>query len=286
MLQEKVGFIGLGTMGKPMAENVLRKGFDTVVYDVRSEPVSALKKLGAKVARSPQEVGELSNIVIIMVRDSTQAEKVILGEKGTLNGVKEGSIIIVMSTVEPSFCEKMAKIAMGKGVGLLDAPVSGGANAAAARTLTIIVGGEEHLVKKCHPVLEAIGNRIFYVGSIGMGQIVKLANNIISHSSYFATTEAIALVTKAGISLERFLEIVRVSSGNTWAAQNQNWHSWWSRKMKVPGGQDSMALVYKDLHLALDISKSLGINPTYLEAIAQLDITKLISNVPSGVSKE
>ncbi|MFC1905047.1 NAD(P)-dependent oxidoreductase [Chloroflexota bacterium] len=277
-MKEKVGFIGLGNIGEPMAENLVRKGFDIIVYDVRKEPLDALQKLGARVATSPKEVGEVSNFVIVMVRDRAQAEEVILAENGILAGAREGSIVIISSTLEPSFCQQVAKTAAAKGVGVIDAPVTGGmAGRAATGMLTLMVGGEQQLVDKSRPVLEAIGNNIFHIGGIGTGQIVKLANNMISLSSYLATTEAIALAVKGGVDFERLLEVIRTGSGSTYAAQGQTWISWYRLKSGTP---DHLNITYKDANLALKVSKDLGLDLYHQEAVTALDITKILKNIP------
>ena len=283
-MREKIGFIGLGNIGKPMAENLVRKGLDPVVYDVRKEPLDALQKLGARVATSAKDVGELSNFIVVMVQDSAQAEVVVLAKDGVLAGARKGSTVIISSTVEPSFCQRVAKIAAEKGVGVIDAPVSGGsAGRAAAGTLSLMVGGEKQLVDQCRPILEAMGENIYYVGSIGMGQVVKLANNMINISSKIATTEAIRLATKAGVEVERFLEIIRSSSGSTYVAQGHNWFTWIRKKTETP---EHLAVTYKDIRLALEVARDLGIDLPHHEAVANLDMAKLVRNVPHGIVKE
>jgi 3-hydroxyisobutyrate dehydrogenase-like beta-hydroxyacid dehydrogenase len=271
----------VGLIGKPMAENLLKKGLDLLVYDISREPLDALQKIGAEIARSPKEVGELADIVIIMVRDSKQAETVILGKDGVLEGAGKGTIIVVTSTLEHTFCQRVAGIAAEKGVGLIDAPVSGGARGAIAGTLTIMVGGDPGLFEKCRPVLEAVGKNIFYIGGIGMGQLVKIGNNMITNSSYFATTEAIAMVTKAGVDLERFLEVVRQSSGNTFAAQTPSWINWYH--LKHDDIHNSLGITQKDLDLAVDMSRDLGLELAHLQSMAKLDVSELVRHVPDEV---
>jgi len=279
MSKEKVGFIGLGIMGKSMAGNLIRRGFDIVVYNRSREPLEALQNLGAKVAASSKEVGELCNIIIVMVFSAEQAEEVILGKEGLLEGVRNGSLIVIMSTVGPSFCNRAAKMAAEKGVGLIDAPVAGGPGRAVEGTLTVLIGGEDQFVKRCWHIFEAMGKHIFHVSNVvGVGQIVKLANNLITNSGYIATTEAIALVTKAGVNFERFLEIARTSSGINWAVLGNHWKTW--RKQKLESGPDAnpWAVVQKDLGLAVDASREFGLNLKHLEFIYNMDTLELIRN--------
>jgi 3-hydroxyisobutyrate dehydrogenase-like beta-hydroxyacid dehydrogenase len=284
MSGEKVGFIGLGVMGRPMAENLLKKGFPVVAYDVRKEPLDALQKSEVQIVESSKEVGAICSIIIVMVLDDKQAESAILGEKGVLGGAKEGSVIIVTSTLSPAFVKRAAGKAAEKGVGFIDAPVSGGSAGAIAGTLTIIAGGEDHLIERCRPILEAMSKNLFKVGDVGTGQVVKMANQIITNSSWLATTEAVALATKAGISLERLLEIIRVSTGNTWAAQGNTWLNWW--KLKVAKGSTSLNMNIKDIKLAFETSKEFGLNLTHLEAMANLDVMALLKNVPKEVGEK
>ena len=279
MSQIKVGIIGVGMMGKPIAENLIRKGFEIIVYDIRTEPLEALQKLGAKVAKSAKEIGELCNVILLLTRDSKQAKSVISGKGGIFGGAMEGSVIVIMRTVEPDVCKKVSLTCAKKGIGGIDSPIAQGPKSAAEVTLTLMVVVEDSFVEKCRPVLEAISNKVYHLGAVGTGQVVKLANNIIAISSYLATTEAIAITTKAGIDLETFLELLRSSSGNTWAAQGQNWYSWMSRNLT--GSSNSIATGNKDLHLALGLSKNLGLNLSYLKALAQVDMSEVLGCAPT-----
>lgn len=273
MLREKVGFIGLGAMGKFMARGIIEKGIDTMVRDLREEPVKELENLGAKVAGSAKEIGALCNIVIIMVADTAQADSVILGEEGVLSSMKGGSVIVIMSTVDPLFCQKVAQMAERKAVSLLDAPVSGGPKGAETHSLTIIVGGEKSLLERCRYIFEAMGSEIFHVGGTGAGQVIKIANNSIILATVIAIAGGIALAAKAGVGLERFLEIIRATSANSWVAHN--WEHW---RKKGRGDKDSLYITNKDLRLTLDLAKDLGICLPLSQSIAQLDIGKIIES--------
>lgn len=277
--KERVGFIGLGIMGKPMAQNLLRNGFDVVIHDLRKEPLDELKKLGAVVATSPKETGAISAVTIVMVFTLEQAEKVIMGAAGILEGANAGSLIIVMSTVGPSFCKKAARVAAEKGVGLIDAPVAGEPGRAVEGTLTIMVGGEDRWVRKGWPVLETMGKDIFHIGDVGAGQIVKLANNYLANNGYFATTEAIALVKKAGVKLEQFLELARKSSAIYWAVlDNQRWLAWRKRKLESGPDDHPWAMTHKDLKATIDVAREFGLDLKHLEFMFDMDVRALLES--------
>ena len=272
MAKHKVGFIGVGDMGKPMARGLIEKGIDTIVYDIRKEPLKELETLGAKVAGSAKEIGSLCDIMITMVVDIAQIEAVFLGSDGALTSAKEGAIIVVMSTVDPFFCKKLAQKAAEKRVGFLDAPVSGGQKGAEAHSLSIMVGGEKHLFDECKSIFEAMGKNIFYVGEVGTGQAIKIANNSIVHAFLIGTAGGIALAAAAGVKVERFLEIIQTTTARNWVAQN--WE-YWSKKGK-PEGKASLYITWKDIMHARDLAKAYGLSLPSVEAAAKLDLAKLI----------
>jgi 3-hydroxyisobutyrate dehydrogenase len=251
-----------------MALALLKKGIDTFVYDSAGERIKELEILGAKAASSGHEIGVLCDYVVVMVRDTAQVEAVLLGKQGVLESSKKGSIILIMSTVDPLFCQRTEKIAAVKGIGLLDAPVSGAPKGAEAQNLTIMVGGEKYLLEKCRPILEAMGNRIIHVGGIGMGQVAKIANNSIVLAIAIATAGGITLAKKGGVEADRFLEIIQSSTASSWVAHN--WEYW---RQKASGKTTDFGITYKDLHLALDLAKSIGVPLPLSEAIGQLDLS-------------
>jgi 2-hydroxymethylglutarate dehydrogenase len=270
MRHEKIGFIGVGNIGQPMAETLIRKGFEVWVHDLRDEPVAQLERLGAKRAKSPKELGSLCNPIIVMVRNTAQAEAVILGKDGIMEGAKRGTLILLMCTVEPSFCRGVAKVVAEKKVGLLDATVSGGTKGAQEGTLTIMVGGEEEFLKKCRHVLEAMGKNIFYVGGIGTGQIAKLANNLANYANWVGAAEAVALATKAGVKLEKLIEIISVSTGDNWAIRN--WPSLRDRKIREG---EHVEVNYKTMRAQKAAAKELGLHLPLLEFMYQLDLLEM-----------
>ncbi|MCS7116721.1 MAG: 2-hydroxy-3-oxopropionate reductase [Nitrososphaerota archaeon] len=209
MNKEKIGFIGLGVMGKPMSKNLLKAGYSLVVYDIRPEPVEELVKLGAERANSPKEVAEKCNIIITMLPDGPDVEQVILGPNGVLEGLRKGSIVIDMSSISPIVAKRVAMEVEKKGGEMLDAPVSGSEPSAIEGTLAIMVGGKEEVFKKCLPIFQAMGKTITLVGGSGAGQIAKLANQIIVALNIAALSEALVLATKAGLDPEVVFQAIR-----------------------------------------------------------------------------
>ena len=196
----KIGFVGLGVMGKPMAKNLLKAGHSLVVCKhIDPRPTNELVAAGAREVASPKQVAELSDVVITMLPDSAEVEEVVLGENGLLKGATKGTVIIDMSSIAPSTSRRLAAEAEKRGVEMLDAPVSGGEVGATQRTLAIMVGGREATFSKCLDILRAMGKSIVRVGDAGAGQVVKLVNQIIVALNIAALSEAFVLGVKAGV---------------------------------------------------------------------------------------
>ncbi|MEM2320885.1 MAG: NAD(P)-dependent oxidoreductase [Candidatus Bathyarchaeia archaeon] len=261
--KEKVGFIGLGNVGKPMAMNLIKKSYQLTVYDIRPEPIDELAKRGVRPAKSPKEVAENSDIIITSLPRPSDVELVILGINGVLEGAREGCIIIETSTIDPSTIRKVAEEAKKKGVHVLDAPISGGVNAAEKGTLTIMVGGEKQAFEKCRSILKAIGKEIFYVGDVGMGKVYKIATNISASINTLGACEAIIWAVAAKADLKTLYEIMRKSSANSWVLETAI-----SRLIKGDF-KPSFALRWmrKDLELALNVAAGLGV-PMQLTSLA------------------
>jgi 3-hydroxyisobutyrate dehydrogenase-like beta-hydroxyacid dehydrogenase len=221
MKEMKVGFIGLGAMGKPMAVNVFGAGFETAVYDIRKEPVEELQKLGAKVCGSPKEVAAMSDAVISMVRDDKQTEEAIYGKDGVLDGLEKG-VIITMSTISPGLVQKLA-LKTKDGVEVLDAPVSGGVMGAEAGTLTIMAGGKSEVLDQYRSVLEAMGKRIIYCGGAGAGLVAKLTNSMIVEVTVAGILESLSLAGKEGIDPSVLFSIYRTSTAGSWLIEHWDW---------------------------------------------------------------
>lgn len=206
---EKIGFIGLGEMGALMAKNLVKAGYKLFVFDIRKEAAEEFIRLGAKACSSAHEVGQSSDIVFVMARTTEQVESIVLGDNGLLQGCKTGSCIIISATINPISVQKIASLAKEKKVEVLDAPVSGGKEGAEAATLSIMAGGDENTFMKICPVLEKVGKNIFYLGSYGMGEVAKIANNLLLLINMNAACEAIELARNAGLSLDALLQIVK-----------------------------------------------------------------------------
>jgi 2-hydroxy-3-oxopropionate reductase len=204
----KIGFIGLGIMGKPISKNLIKAGHELTVYDVVDAPVRELESVGGKVAHSSREVAEESDLVITMLPDSPDVEKAALGSDGIFEGIKKGSTYIDMSTISPVTSKRLAEVAKAKGVRILDAPVSGGEKGAIEATLTIMVGGPKEVFDDCLPVFQAMGKNIVYCGGVGSGQVVKACNQILVAGVLEAAGEALVLGTKAGVNPETVLKVI------------------------------------------------------------------------------
>jgi 3-hydroxyisobutyrate dehydrogenase-like beta-hydroxyacid dehydrogenase len=255
----RVGFIGLGNIGKPMALNVAKAGFDLLVYDVREEPLKELAAAGAKVARSAREVGAHGEIIELVVVDDAQVEAVTLGEGGVLNSATPGSIIAIHSTVHPKTVRAIAEFAKAKKVGVIDAQVSGGERGAYAQTLCYMVGGDKALFERCRPVFATSGANIFHLGELGMGAVAKLAHNLIVYVNMLAASEGMRLAEKAGLDLAALQEVVHASAGQSRVADN--WLQ--QRRLKetyTTGPQGLMQLIHKDLRLALELGHDLDLS--------------------------
>ncbi len=206
---KKIGFIGLGVMGKPMGKNLLRAGYDLVVHDIRKEPVEELVDAGAQSANSPREVAERTEVIITMLPDSPEVKEVVLGKDGVLEGAREGSILIDMSSIAPSVTIEIASELKKKGIRMLDAPVSGGEPGAIQGTLAIMVGGTQEDFEECAKILNVMGGTVTRVGNIGAGNVTKLANQVIVALNIAAMSEAMALATKSGVDPEQVYNAIR-----------------------------------------------------------------------------
>jgi 2-hydroxy-3-oxopropionate reductase len=250
-----IGFIGLGIMGKPMAQNLMKASYPLVVYNRTASKAQELVSAGAKQVGSPREVADQAEVIITMVADSPEVEQVILGPQGVLETVKAGSVVIDMSSISPVVTKKIAGELAKKRVAMLDAPVSGGEIGATQGTLSIMVGGDEAVYQEVKPVLEKMGKSVVRVGEIGAGGFTKLSNQIIVAAALQAIAEAMVLAQKAGVDIQRVYEAIKggMAGGRT-------------LDMKIPllvqhrfEPGFKMDLHIKDLKNALLAGKSLGV---------------------------
>lgn len=208
-MKKSIGFIGLGIMGGPMSLNLLKAGHNLTVYDISKVAVEKLVSAGAKAAATPKEVGENSDIVFTMLPNSQHVREVVLGENGVIQGAKEGTVVVDMSSITPVVSKEIAEAIAKKGLEMLDAPVSGGEPKAIDGTLAIMVGGKEEVFESVKDVLNNMGASVILVGGNGCGVTAKLANQIIVNLNIAAMSEALVLAAKAGIDIEKMYEAIR-----------------------------------------------------------------------------
>jgi len=206
---KKIGFIGLGIMGKPMAMNLLKAGYALTVYDIVPERVKDVVAAGAKAGPSSKDVAQQSEIVITMLPNSPHVKEAVLGKGGVLEGAKLGTILIDMSSIAPLASKEVAEKVASKGVAMLDAPVSGGEPKAIEGTLAIMVGGPQKTFDQVRDILAVMGSSVTHVGEIGSGNMTKLANQIIVALNIAAMSEAMVLAAKAGVDPEKVFEAIR-----------------------------------------------------------------------------
>jgi 2-hydroxy-3-oxopropionate reductase len=205
----KIGFIGLGIMGKPMAKNLLKAGYQLVVYDLNPDAITELVNSGAREGKSSGDVASHSEVIITMLPNSPDVMEVVLGKNGVIHDVKPGSVFIDMSSIAPSTSKEISEKLLQKDVVMLDAPVSGGEPKAIEGTLAIMAGGPEETFNRVKGILEAMGSSVKLVGDIGSGNITKLANQIIVALNIAAIAEAMVLATKAGVDPEKVYQAIR-----------------------------------------------------------------------------
>jgi len=216
MPETRIGFIGTGLMGRPMACNLLRAGFPVAVYNRTRARAESLAAAGAALVDSPREAAGRADVVITMVSDTPDVRQVILGERGVLEGARPGQVVIDMSTISPRVTREIAAALEARGVEMLDAPVSGGEKGAIEGTLSIMVGGKREIFERCRPVLEAMGKKLVYCGDHGQGQMVKLCNQIAIASNLVAAAEAVAFAKKAGLDPLMMIEAVGAGAAGSW----------------------------------------------------------------------
>jgi 3-hydroxyisobutyrate dehydrogenase-like beta-hydroxyacid dehydrogenase len=247
-----VGVIGTGTMGKPMARNLLKGGVPLFIYARHPEKVRDLEAEGAKMAASAAEVGRACRGILLSLPFDPEVEEVMLGEKGILAGAAPGTFILDTTTGSPSGARKAWIEAKKRGVGYLDAPVSGGYQGAIDSRLTFMVGGEEEDFEKARPVMAKLGNNLYHVGAVGSGRALKALNQIIAALNTLTLCEAVVLGKKSGISPEIFFEVLSKCAANSYHLQTKLPH------FIIPGKFDKghrIEMMIKDLEIALQIGR-------------------------------
>jgi 3-hydroxyisobutyrate dehydrogenase len=252
-MKRKIGFIGLGAMGNYMAKNLIKAGYDLTVYDINSKPVEELVSLGAKRARTCAETAKAGAVIITMLPADDEVKAAVLGPEGVLEGTKAGTVLIDMSSIGPHTSKQVAAEAKKKGVKFLDAPVSGGTTGAEKATLTIMVGGDKALLDEHMQILQTMGKTIYHVGDVGMGETVKMVNQMLVGINLAGIVEALVLGTKLGVKPEVLYKIIRASSGNSFLLDSRVPNYIFSGNFTQPGF--AVDLLRKDLGLALESGK-------------------------------
>jgi 3-hydroxyisobutyrate dehydrogenase-like beta-hydroxyacid dehydrogenase len=246
----RVGFIGLGSQGGPMARRIIEGGFPMTLWARRPATLEPFADTAASIAQSPAELAEASDLVCLCVVGDADIEELVSGKHGLLAGLQPGSVIAVHSTVHPSTCRALAKRAGGQRVSVIDAPVSGGGPAAAQGRLLVMVGGDAEAVERCRPVFETYADPVVHLGELGSGQTTKLLNNLLFTANLGTAATALSLAKALGVTPERLTEVVSRSSGNSFALN----------AIGGSGGLDRLAglagkLLQKDVRLIVDLAE-------------------------------
>jgi 2-hydroxy-3-oxopropionate reductase len=258
----KIGFIGLGIMGKPMSRNLLKAGFQLVIYDIDRAPVEELKQAGAEVGASPMDVAAKTHVIITMLPNSPHVKAAVLGKDGVIEGAHKGSIVVDMSSITPIVSREISEALAQKGIRMLDAPVSGGEPKAIDGSLSIMVGGAQADFDEVLPIFKAMGSSAVLTGGSGAGSVTKLANQIIVQLNIAAVSEALVMATKAGVDPELVYKAIRGGlAGST--VLDAKAPLMLDRKFD-PGGRISTNL--KDIANVLETSHEIGV-PLPLTAV-------------------
>jgi 3-hydroxyisobutyrate dehydrogenase len=264
-MKEKVGFIGLGAMGGPMAKNLLKDGYPLTVYDIVASRMKTLLEAGAVGASSCKEVAENADVIVTMLPSSPHVREAVLGKRGVIEGVREKSILIDMSTIDPVTTREIEKKLSNMKVEMIDAPVARGVAAAVAGTLAIFIGGDKETFEKCRPILLSMGKDLDYVGEIGAGEVVKLINNLILSINVCALAEGLVLGIKAGVKPDVLFKALSQGSADSFALQNH------FRKFVYKGKFEKdvfpVEYIMKDINLAMKTAESVHV-PQYFGALA------------------
>ena len=252
----RLGFIGTGNMGNPMAANLIRAGHQLTVHDLRREAATNLLEMGAEWADSPKDAVPGNEVVFTSLPVPRDVEVVLLGEGGILEGAGEGSIYVDLSTNSPTVIRRLHEVCAAKGISVLDAPVSGGTYGAAAGTLAVMVGGEERVFNQVKPVLDAIGSHVVYCGDIGSGSVCKICNNLLSMGIGVLLSEALTMGVKAGVDLAVLADVIANSSGSC-RRLTEKFPRFLFQGNFEPGF--ATALAAKDVRLATDLGREYGI---------------------------
>lgn len=282
----EIGFVGLGTMGGPMARNILRGGHAVRGFDMNPAAVAAHVEAGGTAAASPRQAAEGADVVITMLPDGPDVERAAMGDSGVLAGLKRGAVYIDMSTIDPAVTRRVGEAVAARGALMVDSPVGKTADHAVAGTLTLMVGGEPEVIAKVRPILDLMGRDFFHCGPLGMGEAMKLTNNFLAATLMAASVEALVTGTKAGLSLDLMMDVMRT----TMAWNNQLGVS---LPKKALAGDFSLGfmvkLAQKDQRLAVGMAEALGsrtpVGRAALDSLAEAAATGLAELDVSALMK-
>ena len=274
----RIGFIGLGLMGKPMAGHLLKAGFPLTVHNRSRDAVAELVAAGAQEAHSPKEVATQSDIVFTCLPDSPDVEQVVLGPNGTIDAAHPGLIVVDHSTIKPATARKIAEVLTASGISFVDAPVSGGQLGAQNGTLTIMIGGDAAALERARPAMQAYGKAITHIGASGAGQVAKACNQIMVAAQMSAMAELLIFARKADVDPRKVVEAIRGGAAQCWTLDNKPQRLFAGNRQ--PGFKAHMQA--KDLHIVMDSAGELGmplpateVNARLYDEMLQMDLGDL-----------
>lgn len=256
MSKPRIGFIGLGSQGGPMARRIVEEGYPLTIWARRPESVAPFADTAASVARTPSELGAASDVVGICVVADADVEDVLLRPDGVLAGMEPGSVVAIHSTIHPATCRRLAEEAATRGVSLIDAPVSGGGIAAAERRLLVMVGGSEEAVARCQPVFETFADPVIHLGEIGSGQTAKVLNNLVFTAQIAVALDTFALADRMGVARDALADVLAHGSGSSRAVAILA-----SSGFNTAGIGQAVPLLRKDIDIVLQVTKTGGTAP-------------------------
>jgi len=278
----KVGFIGLGAMGRPMATNLLKKGYQLTLFDLmfREGDEEYWRQLGGDIGKSSKDVAQGADVIITVLPSSENVRDAVLGESGVIRGAEKGSIVIDMSTIDPITTKEVGAALEEKGVDMIDAPVARTVKAAEQGTLAIFIGGKKEVFEKCRDLLGAMGSDLFYIGGLGTGELLKIINNQILSGTVALLSEALVMGVKGGVAPDTLLEALGNGSANSFALQNHIKNAVMEGKFKE--GVFSVEYMLKDIGLALKTGASLNVPLFFAGLTAQF----YQQGIAAGVGKQ
>jgi len=278
----KVGFIGLGAMGRPMATNLLKKGYQLTVFDLifREGDEEYWRRLGGDIGKSSKDVAQGADVIITVLPSSENVRDAVLGESGVIHGAEKGSIVIDMSTIDPITTKEVGAALEEKGVDMIDAPVARTVKAAEQGTLAIFIGGKKEVFEKCRDLLGAMGSDLFYIGGLGTGELLKIINNQILAGTVALLSEALVMGVKGGVAPDTLLEALGNGSANSFALQNHIKNAVMEGKFEE--GVFSVEYMLKDIGFALKTGASLNVPLFFTGLTAQF----YQQGIAAGVGKQ